>query len=105
MTTVGGIGPLRSMAVPVAWYFQVSPGSSRWLMFASPTTKPPTITGAGVTPVTLSVTTTLACMNATLPVLVTLYVHVIGSPGCSMGTLAPLGSSALTPLVSLTIVM
>ena len=95
-----------AVAVPLAVYTQVSPGSSRPLSLVSPTLKPPESTGVGLTPAMLSVTLTL----------VSGHVGGVGDvvgPGHRAadrhvgpsGVPATGGLSLLVPLVSLTMLM
>src|SRR6516162_4936409 len=84
-----GGGSTKLSAVPVAVYSHTSPGSK----LVSPL---PVISevNVGVTPVTLSVTTTCARGTDVFPVLVTRYVHVTVPPGAMFGTPAAFGSLA-----------
>src|SRR6476646_9660653 len=94
-----------AVAVPVAVYCHVSPGSSRPSWLASPALYGWPLkslsTGCGFTPAMLSVTATF--LMGSLPVLATLYVHVTVDP---TGTMGPTGTpgvglaSLLVPLVN-----
>ena len=94
----GGLGEARSSAVPVAVHCHVSPGSNTW--FASAAAAAAQL---GVTPVTLSVTTTSAAATFVAPVLVMSYRHVTAPPAEMSGTPAAFGSLASAPFVYLTI--